>query len=138
MSPLNAIGIEHPMRTQSSHIERARQRLYSQARTRAEQFETLRRQAIVDTQAIIHLITKEYRPTRIYQWGSVLRPGGFRLYSDIDIAVEGITDAQTFFRILETSQKMTQFPLDLVQIEKIAPEYAEDIRRNGKVLYEHC
>ena len=119
-----------------THIERARQRLRDRTQTRADECEALRQQAAADTQAIVCLIAEQYAPTRIYQWGSVQRPGGFRPYSDIDIALEGITDAQTFFRILEDTEEMTEFPLDIVQIEKIAPEYAEDIRRNGKILYE--
>ncbi len=66
----------------------------------------------------------------------MLRPGGFRDYSDIDIAVEGITDPQAFFLMLGDAQALTHFPLDLVQIEKIAPEHAEDIRQQGKIAYE--
>ena len=67
---------------------------------------------------------------------SISPPGGFRSYSDIDVAVEGITDARTFFQILGEAERMTRFPLDLVQIEKVAPEYAEEIRQYGKVMYE--
>ncbi len=38
--------------------------------------------------------------------------------------------------MLGEAQSMTPFSLDLVQMEKIAPEYAEDIRHHGKVVYE--
>ncbi len=65
-----------------------------------------------------------------------MRPKRFRDYSDIDIAVEGIADAETFFGMLGAAQAMTEFDLDLVQIEKVAPEYAEDIRKHGKIAYE--
>ena len=68
----------------------------------------------------------------------MLRPGGFREYSDVDIAVEGVTDAGAFFKILAAAEKMTSFPLDLVQMEKIEPEYAEEIRKHGKVIDEKC
>lgn len=119
-----------------SHIERARQRLCDRALTRARQCEAMQCQAVRDTQAIVRMLIEEYELVRIYQWGSVLRPGEFREYSDIDIAVEGVTDARTFFRMLGDAQAMTQFPLDLVQIEKIAPEYAEEIRQHGKIVYE--
>jgi predicted nucleotidyltransferase len=120
----------------SSHIAQAKQRLRDRELVRAEAFEGLRRQAEADVSAIVHMIVDKYRPIRIYQWGSVLRPGGFRGYSDIDIAVEGITDPQAFFLMLGEAQALTHFPLDLVQIEKIAPEYAEDIRQKGKIVYE--
>ena len=38
--------------------------------------------------------------------------------------------------MLGAAQAMTEFDLDLVQIEKVAPEYAEDIRKHGKIAYE--
>lgn len=121
---------------ETSHIERARQRLHDRALVRSQKFEELRYQAVADVKDIVNMIVERYDPIRIYQWGSVLRPGGFRDYSDIDIAVEGITDAQPFFRMLADAQALTHFPLDIVQIDKIAPEYAEDIRHHGKVVYE--
>ena len=119
-----------------SHIERARQRLRDRALARARQCEAMQRQAVLDTRAIVRMIVEEYELVRIYQWGSVLRPGEFREYSDIDIAVEGVTDARAFFRMLGDAQAMTRFPLDLVQIEKIEPEYAEEIRQHGEIVYE--
>ena len=119
-----------------SHIERARQRLRARALVRSEQFEVMRRQAVLDTRAIVSMIVEKYEPIRIYQWGSVLRPGGFSEYSDIDMAVEGVTEARAFFRMLGDAQAMTEFSLDLVQIEKVVPEYAEDIRQHGKIVYE--
>jgi predicted nucleotidyltransferase len=121
---------------ESSHIERARKRLRDRALSRAQECEGMQHQAVLDFRAIVGMIVEEYEPVRIYQWGSVLRPGVFREYSDIDIAVEGITDAPTFFRMLGDAQKMTRFPMDLVQIEKIESKYAEDIHRHGKIIYE--
>jgi len=120
----------------TSHVEAARQRLRDRERARAERLEVNRLRAGADCRAIVDMIVKECRPVRVYQWGSVLRPNGFRDYSDIDIAVEGIGDAQLFFEILGQASKMTSFPVDLVQMEKVAPEYAEEIRQYGKVVYE--
>ena len=119
-----------------AHIEAARQRLRDRDHARAERYQVMWARAESDSRAIIEMIVREYRPTRVYQWGSLLRPKLFRDYSDIDIAVEGIADAATFFRMLGAAQAMTEFDLDLVQIEKVAPEYAEDIREHGKIAYE--
>ena len=119
-----------------THIEHARKRLRERTRARAERCEEMRQQAVRDTQAIVRMVVQRYAPIRIYQWGSVLRSGGFREYSDLDIAVEGVCDPQAFFRLLREAQEITRLPLDLVPIEKIAPEYAEGIRQHGKVLYE--
>jgi predicted nucleotidyltransferase len=121
-----------------SHIDRARKRLRDRALARTEQWEKLRHRAVLDVRAILDMMIKKYAPIRIYQWGSVLRVGGFKDYSDIDLAVEGIIGAQIFFSLLGDAQALTRFPLDLVQIEKIAPEYAEDIRQQGKLVYEQC
>ncbi len=85
---------------------------------------------------MVALIARNYNPRRIYQWGSLLRPGAFKPYSDIDIAIEGVTDAERFFGLLGEVQTLSRFPLDIVQLEKIAPEYADDIRRHGKIVYE--
>jgi len=122
--------------SETSHIARARQRLRDRAQAQAALDEEMRCQAVRDVCAIVAMIVEKYAPIRIFQWGSVMRAGGFRAYSDVDLAVEGVTDAQAFFAMLGDAQALTRFPLDLVQIEKIAPEYAEDIRRHGKIIYE--
>lgn len=120
----------------SQHVERAKLCLQNRAQARNEQLEQLRHKAMADVRAIVDMIIERYNAIRIYQWGAVLRPHGFRAYSDLDIAVEGILDAQAFFQLFGEAQEMTHFPLDLVQIEKIAPEYAQDIVQKGKVVYE--
>ena len=118
------------------HVSAARQRLVMREQKDSRSNLLLAQRAALDLEAIVAMIVTAYAPRRIYQWGSLLRLGGFKPYSDIDIAVEGILDAERFFALLEDVQKLTAFPVDLVQIEKIAPEYADDIRRNGKLLYE--
>jgi predicted nucleotidyltransferase len=120
----------------ASHIERARERLRQRAADRAAADEALRLRAVAEAQAITRMVTERYRPARIYQWGSVLRPGGFRDYSDIDLAVEGVTDPAAYFEMLGEAQAMTRFPLDLVQLEKVAPEHAADIRLHGTLVHE--
>jgi len=96
----------------------------------------LHAQAVHDFQAIVEMIVRQFNPNRVYQWGSVLRPERFRSYSDIDIAVEGITQPEAYFALLGKAQAMTGFPVDIVQLEKLEPEFAEGIRREGKVVYE--
>jgi hypothetical protein len=50
-----------------------------------------------DFDNIVVLITKECKPRRIYQWGSLLNEKYFSEISDIDIAVEGIRSAEQYF-----------------------------------------
>lgn len=130
------VEARHLSMAELTHIARARVRLETKARQREERLEELRGQALEEAQAIVAMIAHEYHADRIYQWGSALRPGGFKEYSDVDIAVEGVVDARAFFAMLAGAEKMTSFPLDLVQIEKIEPEYAEEIRQYGQVVYE--
>jgi predicted nucleotidyltransferase len=109
-----------------------------EARWRKQDQENIKRfsEARRDARSIIGMIRKKYHPSRIYQWGSLLDKRTFNARSDIDIAVEGITGAETFFRLFGDAQDMTALPLDIVQIEKIEPEFADIIRLKGKVVYE--
>jgi len=96
----------------------------------------LHRRAQADAERIVSFLAKEYRPTRILQWGSVIHPELFREYSDIDIAVEGIVDAASFFSLLADAENMTDFPLDIVQLERIEPEFRTLLLEKGRVVYE--
>jgi len=85
---------------------------------------------------IVEMIRERYAPRRIWQWGSLLNPSSFDSTSDIDIAVEGVTDAETYYRLLGEALELASFPLDIVQMEKIEPEFRELIRLKGTVVYE--
>jgi predicted nucleotidyltransferase len=89
-----------------------------------------------DCDAIVHAISRGYTPVRIYQWGSLVDERHFSEMSDIDIALEGITDPATLSALRGATEKLTQFPLDIVAIEHVHPAYADYIRRHGKIVYE--
>ncbi|MGO8692326.1 MAG: hypothetical protein ACLQMF_01525 [Rectinemataceae bacterium] len=93
-------------------------------------------EARADFEAIAARIAEIYRPARIYQWGSLLDRRRFSEISDIDIALEGVPDAETYFAILGEAMKMTAFPLDIVEIEKVGAENARHIRESGRLVYE--
>ena len=95
----------------------------------------LYREATRDAELIIDMI-RSYNPDRIYQWGSLLDSDMFDSNSDIDIAVEGINSVEDFFELYGKALSMTDFPLDLIEIEKIDTIHAESIKRRGKVVYE--
>ncbi|GAB4222294.1 MAG: hypothetical protein Kow009_14040 [Spirochaetales bacterium] len=105
-------------------------------KARQERWRMLHRQAFQDAEKILRLITEKYHPRRVIQWGSVLHPEQFRDYSDIDFAVEGIPDAETFFRLVGEAESLTRFPLDLVQWEHLEPPFQDLILSKGKVVYE--
>jgi len=92
-------------------------------------------QAEKDAESIIEMI-KGYNPDKIYQWGSLLDVEQFDINSDIDIAVEGLASAEIFFELYGRAEKMTEFSLDLVEMEKINEMNRESISTNGRVVYE--
>ena len=96
----------------------------------------LYKEASDDCRKIIQMIIDKYNPKRIYEWGSLLHPEQFSEISDIDIAVEGIGSAETFFALYGDASDLTAFPLDLVQLEKIEPVHRDSIIKRGKAVYE--
>ncbi len=94
-------------------------------------------QAVIDAERIIDFIVKEFNPFAVYQWGSVLNANAFSDISDIDIAVEGLDSAETFFALVDRAERMTDFPLDIVLMELVQPEYANLIRTHGRCVFMH-
>ncbi len=93
------------------------------------------RAAQQDRDAILAAIVKDHKPQRIYLWGSLVDERHFSEISDIDIALEGITDPAALSAIRGEAEHMTSFPVDLVALEHVHPAYADFIRRHGKVVY---
>jgi predicted nucleotidyltransferase len=89
-----------------------------------------------DCEAIVSAIARDYRPLRVYQWGSLVNDRHFSRMSDIDIAVEGITDPAALSALRGAAEKLTRFPLDIAAIEHVHPVYADHIRRRGRIVYE--
>lgn len=102
---------------------------------RGSNYERLR-VARQDFGRIVAMLVEKYHPVKIYQWGSLLSEEDFCEISDVDIAVEGEFSAELFFDMLGDAEAMTSFPLDLVDMSKIEPEFAEIIRMKGRVVYE--
>jgi predicted nucleotidyltransferase len=82
------------------------------------------------------MLIAKYRPSRIYQWGSLLDRRRFWERSDIDIAIEGILKPSEFFELYGEADRLASLPLHLVALESIEPEYAETIRIQGRLVYD--
>lgn len=104
--------------------------------SRKERLDELFREASLDAKKIINMIIDEFKPKSVYQWGSLLDRPKFNELSDIDIAVEGLSGADDFFLILAKAGELTTFPIDLVELDKVMPVFAAQIKRQGKVVYE--
>jgi len=119
-----------------AYIRGAKEFLANKREALREKNREIRDKASEDARAIIDMIVRDYKPLRIYQWGSLLTKDGFRDYSDIDIAVEGITSISVLSELEGKAYRLTEFPLDLVALEKVHPRHAESIRRKGRLVYE--
>ena len=93
-------------------------------------------QASADFKRISGMIVEKFQPVRIYQWGSLLDRGRFSEISDIDIAVEGLRGPQEYFSLLGDALPLTDFPHDIVEIEKVGADNARYIREYGRIVYE--
>ncbi len=92
--------------------------------------------AQIDFQTIVERILTKHSPSRIYQWGSLLDRAKFTEISDIDIAIEGLSGPEAYFALLGEVMDISEFPLDIVELEKVGTENARYIRETGRLIYE--
>ena len=90
-----------------------------------------------DCGRIIAHVAREHRPRRIYQWGSLVHTDRFSEISDIDIGLEGLDGGETALSaIRDAAEKMTEFHVDLVVMERVEAGRAALIRRFGRIAWE--
>jgi predicted nucleotidyltransferase len=78
---------------------------------------------------------RSFLACRIYLFGSVVRPGAFRLDSDVDAGVEG-ADAQDYFALWrDLEREAPEWTIDLREVSG-NPPFAERVRATGIPLYE--
>ena len=114
----------------------ARKFLKEKSETKKQYSYELYLQAKKDADDIILAIQNNFSVTKIYQWGSLLSPDLFDENSDIDIAIEGLTSAEDFFKLYGVALSKTSFPLDLVEMEKIGELNRKSIIEKGNLIYE--
>lgn len=117
-------------------IQAARENWRKRVDERNRQRRELWERAKTEADCAVALIIERYEPRRVIQWGSVLRPERFTEISDIDIAVEGITDPETWSRLETDVLAVVSFPLHLIPFEQVIPVHQQDILARGRVVYE--
>ena len=80
------------------------------------------------------LLRDAFGARRVMVTGSLAR-GDFRRDSDIDLAVEGLSDAQFFAASAEAQRIAGDLPVDVVPIEAGSDAYLQDLRAIGVVLH---
>lgn len=120
----------------TSPEELARMRARLQCRNRQRQASLAERlaRARSDFERIVDHLWRSYRLTRIWQWGSLIHERHFWERSDIDIAVEGVDAAATYFAIIADAEARTGLPVHVVELDKLHPVFAEWIRASGRVV----
>jgi predicted nucleotidyltransferase len=116
-------------------VSRARANLDRKYEARRLHSTELFRAATEDSRAIVEYIGSAYRPSRIYQWGSLLHAEQFDENSDIDIAVEGLDSASAWFALTGKALAMTNLPLDIVELEHVGPPDRESILSKGRLVH---
>lgn len=96
---------------------------------------SLYKKASADAKAMILHIINHYPGVKIYQWGSLLSPDHFDELSDIDIGVEGISSLEMFFKLYKELDDMTDFSLDLVELDKTDSLSRKSILERGRRIY---
>jgi len=69
-------------------------------------------------------------------WGSILKPDQFTEYSDLDLAIEGVTSPEEWGRLERALLDAVILPLDLVRWEELMEPHRESITERGTILYE--
>jgi predicted nucleotidyltransferase len=74
---------------------------------------------------------------RAYLFGSVLRPGAWRVTSDIDIAVEGRLTAEDYFALWRAWERVVGYrSIDLLELGWDI-HFADRVHDEGLLIYEH-
>jgi len=117
-------------------MDKARSFLAEKDAKRDAELDSSFQEATSDFDCIVGHIIKKYNPKRIWQWGSLLDRKLFSEISDIDIALEGISEPQIFFDIIGYASNLSRFPVDIVEIENVGKDNAEHILKKGRCVYE--
>lgn len=116
-------------------FDRARRFVLEKRQKRRASLDARYEKACTDFRRITAMIWEQYHPKAIYQWGSLLNRRDFSEISDIDIALMGDFSAESIFEMYGKALDMTDFPLDIIELDKIHPLHAKNIRKNGRLVY---
>ena len=120
--------------TGEAELRQMRARFERQAEEREALLAQRLRQARADFERIVDHVWATYRPTRIWQWGSLIDGDHFSERSDIDIALEGISSPAEYFAIIADAEARTRLPVHVVELDRLHPAFADSIRVRGRIV----
>ncbi len=121
-----------PVRDYTPYLKHAREQA---ARRRADpQIAARRERAWEVARQIADFLRREYKPTRIVAFGSIVHPEMFGLHSDIDIAVDGIPWPEYLRAWNAVEERWLEFKVDLIDTGIVSPEMLKHIEEDGQEL----
>ncbi len=93
-----------------------------------------RRRAHVTARKVADLLRGEFGAKQVIIFGSLARPGGFSLWSDIDIAARGIPSARFFEAVGAVTGLSAEFKIDLIDLESCTAGLQATIKAEGREL----
>lgn len=104
-------------------------------RRRQDRLNAIRLKALGEAEALARVIGERFQPLRVYVFNSVLDPDLFAEYSDLDMAITGLS-GPSFYDAFAIAEDMSSLSLDWVNMDRVPDFIYERIVRTGKVLYE--
>ncbi len=121
-----------PILDYTPYLKHAREQA---ARRRADpQIAARRERAWEVARQIADFLRREYQPTRIVAFGSIVHPEMFGLHSDIDIAVEGIPWPDYLRAWNAVEEHWPEFKVDVIDVGIVWPEMLKWIDEDGQEM----
>jgi uncharacterized protein len=116
-------------------IEPYRRSLHARLERRQTEREAARQKALAAATAVIPQLAAMWPSIeRVYLFGSILRPGAFHKWSDIDVAVAGITPEAYFGFWKALEEALPNWLIDLRDIDTPSL-FSDRVKQNGVLLY---
>lgn len=93
-----------------------------------------RRRAIQTARKAANLLRREYGAKTIMVFGSLVRRGDFTLWSDIDLAAQGIPPERFYEAVGAVTGISPEFKIDLVDMGSCSLSLRKNINEEGKPL----
>jgi predicted nucleotidyltransferase len=93
-----------------------------------------RRFANLTAREAAEILRNEFGAKKVILFGSLAQRGRFTLWSDIDLAVQGIPPSRFFEAVGAVTGMSSQFKIDLIDMDTCLPSLRNNIEAVGKSL----
>jgi predicted nucleotidyltransferase len=105
-----------------------------QERVRLRDTKLRRQRAWAVAAEIADFLRREYRPSRVIAFGSLVHPEAFGAQSDIDIAVDGIPWPEYLRAWNDVEARFREFKVDLLDLGAVSTRMRGRIEEEGRDL----